>query len=74
MIRNFIHNTTIIVMFKMYNTINRKLNNPEHIQTSTPVHLNNFYLRIINKTLIVFIAEELTLLNKGFKNIFALNV
>jgi hypothetical protein len=51
----------------MYNTINKKINILEHKQTSTPVHHNNLYLRVINKNKTVFIAQKLTWMNKGPK-------
>jgi hypothetical protein len=66
-IRDYIHNNINKDMNRKYNTLKQKLNKLEHTQTSTCKYLKTFYPRVINNTDIRFTADELNLLNKGFK-------
>jgi hypothetical protein len=52
---------------KKYKTLDDKLNKLVLSQTQEPVNNLVFYPRVVNKTNITFINEELTLLNKGLK-------
>jgi hypothetical protein len=65
---NFIHDSINKEMDKKYNTINQKLKKKlEKTQYPNPEYHKKFYPRVVNKTNIVFTADELTLLNKDFK-------
>jgi len=52
---------------KKYKTLDDKLNKLVLSQTQEPVNDLVFHPRVVNKTNITFINEELTLLNKGLK-------
>jgi hypothetical protein len=54
-------------MEKKYKSLDMKINSLVRTQTNKPNSNAQFYHRVVNKTSISFIDDELTLLNKGFK-------
>lgn len=52
---------------RKYRTMDEKLKKISNIQIDKPDNMENFYLRIINKTDIVFYPHEISLFKEGLK-------
>lgn len=66
-IENYINKAVNEELQRKYRTMDEKLKKISNIQTDKPDNIENFYLRVINKTDIVFYPHEISLFDKGLK-------